>query len=145
MSQKKMALKDLSFNNVGVWPQQYKVVFCAIIGSLIVGLVWWLFVRDQRAELAVLERTEGDLRSDDVSRMRHAADRDTQATANIDGLPPPQPTLPHASSNDSDRPWAVDVLWGEPTEYPSRGIRARHAVREHGGTCAAGFTLPPAC
>ena len=56
MSQKKMALKDLSFSNVGVWPQQYKIVFCALIGAVIVGLVWWLFVSDPRAELAGLER-----------------------------------------------------------------------------------------
>ena len=74
MNQKrKMALKDLSFNNVGAWPQEYKIGFCVIVGALIIGLVWWLFVRDQRAELERLERTESELRSEFETKQGRAA------------------------------------------------------------------------
>ena len=74
MNQKrKVALKDLSFNNVGAWPQEYKIGFCVIVGALIIGLVWWLFVRDQRAELAGLERTETDLRAEFETKQGRAS------------------------------------------------------------------------
>jgi type IV pilus assembly protein PilO len=74
MSQKKkMALKDLSFNNTAVWPNEYKVGFCVIIGVAIIGLVWWLFVSDLRTQLASLERTEGDLRSEFETKQGRAA------------------------------------------------------------------------
>lgn len=73
MSQKKVSLKDLDFNNMGGWPQQAKIGFCVIIGLLIVGLAWWLFVRDQREELAGLERQESDLRAEFETKQGRAA------------------------------------------------------------------------
>ncbi len=73
MSQKKVSLKDLDFNNIGGWPQQAKIVFCVLVGLLIVGLAWWLFVRDQREELAGLERQEADLRSEFETKQGRAA------------------------------------------------------------------------
>ena len=73
MSQKKVSLKDLDFNNMGSWPQQAKIGFCVIIGLLIVGLAWWLFVRDQREELAGLERQEADLRTEFETKQGRAA------------------------------------------------------------------------
>ncbi len=74
MNQKrKVALKDLSFNNVGAWPQEYKIGFCVIVGALIVGLVWYLFVRDQRAELEGLERQENELRAEFETKQGRAS------------------------------------------------------------------------
>ncbi len=73
MSQKKMSLKDLDFNNVGSWPQQYKIGFCVLIGALIVGLTWWLFVRGQREQLAGLERQENELRAEFETKQGRAA------------------------------------------------------------------------
>ena len=73
MSQKKMALRDLSFNNTAVWPQQYKVGLCVLIGAVIVGLVWYLIVRDQRTELASLERQEADLRTEFETKQGRAS------------------------------------------------------------------------
>ena len=64
MSQKKINIKELDFNNIGGWPQQARIGLCVIIGLLIVGLTWWVFVRDQREELANLERTESELRGE---------------------------------------------------------------------------------
>ncbi len=59
---KKINIKELDFNNIGGWPQQAKVGLCVILVLLIVGLSWWLFVRDKRDTLESLERTETELR-----------------------------------------------------------------------------------
>jgi type IV pilus assembly protein PilO len=73
VSQKKVTLKDLDFNNIGGWPQQAKIAFCVILGLLIVGLAWWVFVRDQREELAGLEGQERELRSEFETKQGRAA------------------------------------------------------------------------
>lgn len=62
MSQRKMSLRELDFNNTGAWPREYKIGACVLIGLIIVGLTWWLFVRDKRTELDNLVRQEADLR-----------------------------------------------------------------------------------
>jgi type IV pilus assembly protein PilO len=73
VSQKKVSLKDLNFNNIGAWPQQYKLGFCVLVGLLIIGLAWWLFVRGQREQLAGLERQENDLRAEYETKQGRAA------------------------------------------------------------------------
>lgn len=73
MSQKKMALKDLSFNNTGSWPREYKIGFCVLIGLVIFGLLWWLFIRDKTSELEGLERQETDLRAEFETKQGRAA------------------------------------------------------------------------
>ena len=72
MSQKKINIKELDFNNIGGWPQQARIGLCVIIGLLIVGLTWWVFVRDQREELANLERTESELRGEFETKQGRA-------------------------------------------------------------------------
>ncbi len=64
MSQKKVNLKELDFNNIGSWPQQAKIVFCALLALLIVGLTWFALITGKREELAGLERTEVTLREE---------------------------------------------------------------------------------
>ncbi|MCM2335203.1 MAG: type 4a pilus biogenesis protein PilO [Pseudomonas sp.] len=73
MSQKKLSLKELDFNNMGTWPQQAKIGFCVIIGLVIVGLAWYLFVQDKRVELESLERQEADLRNEFETKQGRAA------------------------------------------------------------------------
>ncbi|MGE8210339.1 MAG: type 4a pilus biogenesis protein PilO [Stenotrophomonas rhizophila] len=63
MSQK-MNLKELDFNNIGNWPQQAKVVFCALLALLIVFLAWFALISGKREELASLESTETSLREE---------------------------------------------------------------------------------
>jgi type IV pilus assembly protein PilO len=63
MSQK-MNLKELDFNNIGNWPQQAKVVFCALLALLIVFLAWFALISGKREELASLENTETSLREE---------------------------------------------------------------------------------
>ena len=68
-----MDLKSLDFNNIGSWPRQAKAVFCAIVGLLIVVLVWVLFVSSKRDELTVLEQKEAELRADFEKKQGQAA------------------------------------------------------------------------
>ena len=62
MSTKKLSLRELDINNIGAWPRNAKVGFCVILALLIVGLAWWLFVRDRRTELEGLQKQEVELR-----------------------------------------------------------------------------------
>ena len=68
-----MALKDLSFNNTGSWPREYKIGFCVLVGLVIFGLLWWLFIRDKSSELEGLERQETDLRAEFETKQGRAA------------------------------------------------------------------------
>lgn len=62
MSKRKMSLKELDFNNTGSWPREYKIGFCVLVCVLIIGLAWWVFVRDKRESLEGLVRQEAELR-----------------------------------------------------------------------------------
>lgn len=73
MSQRKMSLKELDFNNTGAWPREWKIGFCVLLGVLIIGLTWWLFVRDKRAELETLVRTETELRAEYETKRGRAS------------------------------------------------------------------------
>jgi type IV pilus assembly protein PilO len=73
VSAKKISLRELDFNNMGSWPQQAKVGFCVIISLLIIGLSWWLFVRDKLSELEGLERRETELRQEFETKQGRAA------------------------------------------------------------------------
>lgn len=68
-----MSLKDLSFNNTGVWPREYKIGFFVLVAALIVALAWWLFVRDKVDELKGLEGQETALRSEFETKQARAA------------------------------------------------------------------------
>ena len=70
---KKINIKELDFNNIGGWPQQAKIGLCVIIGIVIVGLAWWVIVRDHREQLARLERTETELRAEFETKQGRAS------------------------------------------------------------------------
>lgn len=69
----KMDLKNLDFNNIGSWPTAAKAMFCGLVGLLIIGLFWYLFVADKKAELVQLEGTEAQLREDFIKKQGQAA------------------------------------------------------------------------
>ena len=73
MSNKKLNLRELDINNIGAWPQNAKVGLCVLIAALIIGLSWWLFVRDKRTELEALQRQETDLRAEFETKQGRAA------------------------------------------------------------------------
>ena len=74
MSQKKkVKLSDLDFNNIGNWPQNYKVGFCVLIGLLILLLAYFLLIKGKREELQGLESQESDLRRDFEDKAGRAA------------------------------------------------------------------------
>ena len=70
---RKMSLKELDFNNIGGWPREFKLAFCALVALVIIGLAWYLFVGDQRAELETLEGEETTLRSEFETKQGRAA------------------------------------------------------------------------
>ena len=70
---KKMSLRDLNFNNTGSWPREFKIGFCVLVGALIFGLLWWVFIRDKTTELEGLERQESDLRTEFETKQGRAA------------------------------------------------------------------------
>ncbi|HWS78855.1 MAG TPA: type 4a pilus biogenesis protein PilO [Thermomonas sp.] len=70
---KKISLRELDINNIGAWPRNAKIGFCVILALLIIGLSWWLFVRDKRTELESLQRQETDLRTEFETKQGRAA------------------------------------------------------------------------
>ena len=73
MSNKKISLRDLDINNIGAWPRNAKIGFCAMLALLIIGLAWWLFVRDKRTELESLQAQETELRAEFETKQGRAA------------------------------------------------------------------------
>lgn len=73
MSTRKMSLKELDFNNAGIWPREYKIGACVLLGLVIFGLVWWLFISDQRTELESLVGKEKQLREEYETKQGRAA------------------------------------------------------------------------
>lgn len=74
MSKKKqIKLNELDFNNIGLWPQQAKIVFCVLVSLLIVGAAWYFFISDKRTELQGLESRETELRTEFEKEQGKAA------------------------------------------------------------------------
>lgn len=73
MSRKKINIRELDFNNIGGWPNEARIGLYVLVALLIVGLGWWVFVRDQRETLAGLERTESDLRAEFAEKQGRAS------------------------------------------------------------------------
>ena len=72
-SKKAFNIRELDINNIGGWPRQAQLGFCVLIALIIVGLAWWLFVRDKRTELEGLQRQETDLRTEFETKQGRAA------------------------------------------------------------------------
>ena len=73
MSNKQLSLRELDFNNIGSWPQNAKIGFCALLSLLIIAMAWWLFVSDKRTELETLKGQESDLRTEFETKQGRAA------------------------------------------------------------------------
>ena len=73
MSQKKVKISELDFNNIGGWPQNYKLGFCVLTGLLILILAYLLVFRSQREELEGLESQESTLRAEFEQKAGRAA------------------------------------------------------------------------
>jgi type IV pilus assembly protein PilO len=73
VNNKKINLKELDINNIGAWPRQAQMVFCALVALLIIGLGWWLFVRGKQDELEKLEVQETELRTEFENKQGRAS------------------------------------------------------------------------
>jgi len=73
VSRKKINIRELDFNNIGGWPREAKIGLYVLVALLIIGLAWWVFVRDQRETLRGLESTETELRSEFEKKQGRAS------------------------------------------------------------------------
>ncbi|QIL19903.1 type 4a pilus biogenesis protein PilO [Thermomonas sp. HDW16] len=73
MSKKQLSLRELDFNNIGQWPQNAKIGFCALLAVLILILAWFLFVSDKKTELEGLQGQETNLRTEFETKQGRAA------------------------------------------------------------------------
>ncbi len=72
MSQKKSSFSNLDLNNIGNWPQGPKLVFCALLAVLILGLSYLLVIRGKSEELTGLEAREVTLRANFEEEQKRA-------------------------------------------------------------------------
>ena len=70
---KKIKVSDLDFNNIGNWPQNYKIGFCVLVGFLILFLAYFLLIKGKREELQGLEQKESSLRQEFEKEQGDAA------------------------------------------------------------------------
>ncbi|MCX7033968.1 MAG: type 4a pilus biogenesis protein PilO [Arenimonas sp.] len=73
MSSKKVDLRNLDFNNSGAWPIQVKLGACFLVLVVIIGLAWYLFVKDKRMLIEAEEATEVTLRGEFQTKQGRAA------------------------------------------------------------------------
>ncbi|WP_295520920.1 type 4a pilus biogenesis protein PilO [uncultured Stenotrophomonas sp.] len=59
---KKFDVKNLDFNDIGNWPRNAKIVFCALIALVIMFVAYMLLISGKREELEGLESQETTLR-----------------------------------------------------------------------------------
>ena len=69
---KKVDIKNLDFNDIGNWPQQAKIVFCALLAVVIMFVAWMLLISGKREELAGLESQETTLREEFTKEQQRA-------------------------------------------------------------------------
>lgn len=72
-TKKKINLRELDINNIGNWPREAQLGFCALVALLIVVLAWWVMVRGKQDELKSLEAQETDLRTEFETKQGRAA------------------------------------------------------------------------
>ena len=70
---KKMDLRNLDTSNPGSWPLAVKLAACIMAGLVIIGLVWYFWVADQRTQLEGLVRKQDDLKKQFEDKQGRAA------------------------------------------------------------------------
>ena len=70
---KKMDLRNLDTSNPGSWPLPVKLAACIMAGLVIIGLVWYFWVADQRTQLDGLVRKQDDLKKQFEDKQGRAA------------------------------------------------------------------------
>jgi type IV pilus assembly protein PilO len=70
---KNFDIRSLDMNNPGSWPLPAKVAAGALLGVLLIGAVYWFYIKDQRLELEGLQRQHEALRTEFVEKQGRAA------------------------------------------------------------------------
>jgi type IV pilus assembly protein PilO len=68
-----MDLRSLDMNNPGSWPMAAKLGAGVMLGLLIIGGVYWFYIKGQREQLAGLEATEAQLKAEFTDKQGRAA------------------------------------------------------------------------
>lgn len=66
-------LNDLTFENIGSWPQPAKVGFIIIVCAAILGVGWWKVISPLREDLAEEQKRESELLTTLSGRQKKAA------------------------------------------------------------------------
>lgn len=69
----KLDLRNLDTSNPGSWPFVIKMAACVMTGLVIIGLSWYFFVSDRRAELEGLVAREATLKAEFEDKQGRAA------------------------------------------------------------------------
>ena len=70
---KKMDLRSLDMNNPGSWPMPAKLAAGALLGVVLIVATYFIFVKDQQAQLEALERQHQVLRDEFKEKQGRAA------------------------------------------------------------------------
>ena len=88
---KQFKLDQLDPNNIGAWPVAIKGLVLALLALVVLGLGFFLVVKDQRKELAKQVRTEVDLRGQfqqkafeahNIDALRHQSEGGARSSVN---------------------------------------------------------------
>lgn len=66
-------LNDLTFENIGSWPQPAKIGLIIIVCAAILGVGWWKVISPLRVELAEKQKRESELLTTLSARQKKAA------------------------------------------------------------------------
>jgi len=66
-------MRNLDLNNPGSWPMAAKIAAGVVLGLVIIGAIYWFYVKGQRERLAALETAHAGLRADFEEKQGRAA------------------------------------------------------------------------
>jgi len=66
------SLSELDFNESGEWPLPIKIVAIILLAALVWGSGYYFMIKDKKAELETLERTEIQLKKEFVTKQEKA-------------------------------------------------------------------------
>ncbi len=70
------SLSELDFNEVGEWPNVFKVLTILILCAILLAVGYWFIIKDKRVDLAALEQKEQTLKSEFEKKQGRATNLD---------------------------------------------------------------------
>lgn len=73
MNLSEIDINDLDFSNIANWPVAARAFVIVLIAVAVIGLGYWLDIKDQQLRLEQAEKKEGELKVDFENKARKAA------------------------------------------------------------------------